>query len=99
MLKRNNISNCGECGDPTCLVFASLAVEGVKDKNDIPPIHHGAFSIPAVLNKRDLLIIISIQKMRNKMEIKVRGPGMSPVKRRRKQSRQQFGPKRFRLPL
>ena len=31
-------TNCRECGEPTCLVFASRAVEGVKDQNDCPPI-------------------------------------------------------------
>ena len=31
-------TNCRECAEPTCLVFASLAVEGVKDQNDCPPI-------------------------------------------------------------
>lgn len=30
-------TNCKECDQPTCLVFASLAVEGVKDQNDCPP--------------------------------------------------------------
>lgn len=31
-------TNCKECDQPTCLVFASLVVEGVKDQNDCPPI-------------------------------------------------------------
>ena len=31
-------TNCRECGEPTCLVFSSRAVEGVKDQNDCPPI-------------------------------------------------------------
>jgi ArsR family metal-binding transcriptional regulator len=31
-------TNCRECGEPTCLVFAARAVEGVKDQNDCPPI-------------------------------------------------------------
>ncbi|MFN2366442.1 MAG: (Fe-S)-binding protein [Desulfurivibrionaceae bacterium] len=29
-------SNCGKCGQPTCLVFASLAVEGGKGADDCP---------------------------------------------------------------
>lgn len=31
-------SNCRECNEPTCMVFAARAVEGVKDHNDCPPI-------------------------------------------------------------
>ena len=31
-------TNCGECDQPTCLVFASLAVEGVKGADDCPPL-------------------------------------------------------------
>jgi ArsR family metal-binding transcriptional regulator len=30
-------TNCKECEQPTCLVFASLVVEGVKDHTDCPP--------------------------------------------------------------
>lgn len=29
-------TNCRECGQPTCMVFAVRAVEGVKDHNDCP---------------------------------------------------------------
>lgn len=29
-------SNCGKCGQPTCLVFASLAMEGGKGADDCP---------------------------------------------------------------
>jgi ArsR family metal-binding transcriptional regulator len=29
-------SNCGKCGQPTCLVFASLAIDGGKDADDCP---------------------------------------------------------------
>jgi len=29
-------TNCRECGQPTCMVFASLAVEGVKGVEDCP---------------------------------------------------------------
>lgn len=31
-------TNCGECGQPTCMVFASLAVQGVKGADDCPPL-------------------------------------------------------------
>jgi ArsR family metal-binding transcriptional regulator len=31
-------TNCKECGQPTCMVFASLAVEGVKGVEDCPPL-------------------------------------------------------------
>ena len=31
-------SNCRECGEPTCMVFAARAVEGVKGHNDCPPL-------------------------------------------------------------
>lgn len=34
-------TNCRECGQPTCLVFASLAVEGVKASGDCPPLEGG----------------------------------------------------------
>lgn len=29
-------TNCKECGQPTCMVFASLAVEGIKGVEDCP---------------------------------------------------------------
>ena len=29
-------TNCRECGQPTCMVFASLVVQGVKGSNDCP---------------------------------------------------------------
>ena len=29
-------SNCGKCGQPTCIVFASLAMEGGKGEGDCP---------------------------------------------------------------
>jgi len=29
-------TNCGECGQPTCIVFASLVIQGVKDADDCP---------------------------------------------------------------
>jgi ArsR family metal-binding transcriptional regulator len=31
-------TNCGECGQPTCMVFASLVAEGVKEPDDCPPL-------------------------------------------------------------
>ncbi|HIJ35864.1 MAG TPA: Fe-S cluster protein [Deltaproteobacteria bacterium] len=29
-------TNCRECGEPTCLVFATRVAEGAKDQNDCP---------------------------------------------------------------
>ena len=29
-------TNCRECGQPTCMVFAALAAQGVKDEEDCP---------------------------------------------------------------
>jgi ArsR family metal-binding transcriptional regulator len=31
-------TNCQECGEPTCMVFAARAAEGVKDAADCPPL-------------------------------------------------------------
>ena len=31
-------TNCGECGQPTCMVFASLVAQGVKGAADCPPL-------------------------------------------------------------
>jgi ArsR family metal-binding transcriptional regulator len=31
-------TNCGECGQPTCMVFASQVAEGGKDPDDCPPL-------------------------------------------------------------
>jgi ArsR family metal-binding transcriptional regulator len=31
-------TNCGECGQPTCMVFSTLVAQGVKDANDCPQI-------------------------------------------------------------
>jgi len=31
-------TNCGECGEPTCMVFASLVAQGVKGPDDCPPL-------------------------------------------------------------
>jgi ArsR family metal-binding transcriptional regulator len=33
-------TNCRECHEPTCMVFASRVVEGAKDANDCPEISH-----------------------------------------------------------
>jgi ArsR family metal-binding transcriptional regulator len=30
-------SNCGACGAPTCMVFATRVIEGANDQNDCPP--------------------------------------------------------------
>lgn len=34
-------TNCKECGQPTCMVFATKVLEGSKDHNDCPPIEPG----------------------------------------------------------
>ena len=31
-------SNCKECGDPTCMVFAARMAEGIKGPEDCPPL-------------------------------------------------------------
>ena len=31
-------TNCGECGQPTCMVFATQVAEGGKDAEDCPPL-------------------------------------------------------------
>lgn len=31
-------TNCGECGQPTCMVFASLVAQGVKGPKNCPPL-------------------------------------------------------------
>jgi ArsR family metal-binding transcriptional regulator len=31
-------TNCRECGEPTCMVFAAQAAEGVKSATDCPPL-------------------------------------------------------------
>jgi ArsR family metal-binding transcriptional regulator len=31
-------TNCGECGQPTCMVFASLLAQGVKGADDCQPL-------------------------------------------------------------
>ena len=37
ILKRLPKTNCRECGQPTCMVFASLVAQGVKGPDDCPP--------------------------------------------------------------
>jgi CO dehydrogenase/acetyl-CoA synthase gamma subunit (corrinoid Fe-S protein) len=34
-------TNCGECGEPTCTVFALRAAEGVKCPDDCPKLDSG----------------------------------------------------------
>ena len=31
-------TNCRQCNEPTCMVFAARVIEGSKDHNDCPPI-------------------------------------------------------------
>ncbi len=31
-------TNCRECGEPTCMVFATRVIEGSMDQNDCPPL-------------------------------------------------------------
>lgn len=31
-------TNCKQCGDPTCMVFATKVIEGVRNQNDCPPL-------------------------------------------------------------
>jgi CO dehydrogenase/acetyl-CoA synthase gamma subunit (corrinoid Fe-S protein) len=31
-------TNCRECGEPTCMVFAARAAEGVKSAAECPPL-------------------------------------------------------------
>ena len=33
-------TNCRECGEPTCMVFATQIAEGVKGEGDCPPLVH-----------------------------------------------------------
>jgi ArsR family metal-binding transcriptional regulator len=37
ILKRLPKTNCRECGQPTCMVFATLVAQGVKGADDCPP--------------------------------------------------------------
>jgi len=38
ILKRLPRTNCRQCGEPTCMVFAARAGEGVKSATDCPPL-------------------------------------------------------------
>jgi ArsR family metal-binding transcriptional regulator len=38
ILKLRPRSNCRQCGEPTCMVFAARAAEGVKGAADCPPL-------------------------------------------------------------
>ncbi len=38
IFKRLPRTNCHECGEPTCLVFATLVAQGIKTSQDCPPI-------------------------------------------------------------
>jgi ArsR family metal-binding transcriptional regulator len=38
ILKLLPLTNCRECGEPTCMVFAARAAEGVKGAADCPPL-------------------------------------------------------------
>ena len=31
-------TNCGECGEPTCMVFSSLVILGIKGPGQCPPL-------------------------------------------------------------
>ena len=35
-------TNCRECGQPTCMVFSTLVVEGVKGPDDCPALNDGS---------------------------------------------------------
>ena len=35
-------TNCRECGEPTCMVFATRVAEGAKDSSDCPPMNAAA---------------------------------------------------------
>jgi ArsR family metal-binding transcriptional regulator len=38
VLKRLPKTNCGECGQPTCMVFSSLVIQGIKGPEQCPPL-------------------------------------------------------------
>jgi ArsR family metal-binding transcriptional regulator len=42
ILKCLPMTNCRECGESTCMVFASRVAEGVKDSNDCPALSQSA---------------------------------------------------------
>ncbi len=39
ILKRLPMTNCRECGEPTCMVFATRVAEGAKGSGDCPPMN------------------------------------------------------------
>jgi ArsR family metal-binding transcriptional regulator len=41
ILKRLPMTNCGDCGQPTCMVFAALVAEGGRDADDCPSLEEG----------------------------------------------------------
>jgi ArsR family metal-binding transcriptional regulator len=41
VLKRLPKTNCGECGHPTCMVFSSLVIQGIKGPEQCPPLDEG----------------------------------------------------------
>jgi len=45
VLKLLPMTNCGECGYPTCMVFSSLVIQGVKDSNDCTQLKAGNKSL------------------------------------------------------
>jgi len=46
LVKRTAKSNCGECGYPTCLAFAALAVKGVADPRRCPYLDANGLDLP-----------------------------------------------------
>jgi CO dehydrogenase/acetyl-CoA synthase gamma subunit (corrinoid Fe-S protein) len=38
VLKQLPRTNCGECGEKTCMVFATLVAQGVKEMADCPEV-------------------------------------------------------------
>jgi ArsR family metal-binding transcriptional regulator len=42
ILKHLPKTNCRDCGEPTCMVFATRVAEGAKDSNDCPPLLQSA---------------------------------------------------------
>jgi CO dehydrogenase/acetyl-CoA synthase gamma subunit (corrinoid Fe-S protein) len=41
ILKMLPKTNCKECGEPTCMVFAARVAEGVRGSQDCPPLGAG----------------------------------------------------------
>jgi ArsR family metal-binding transcriptional regulator len=38
ILKLLPLTNCGECGQPTCIVFAAVVAQGGREPKDCPPL-------------------------------------------------------------